>query len=274
MDGSLDVLTRPAPPPDLRVRYGRLPDQVADVWLPASPQTAALVVVVHGGFWRARYDRTHTGPQCAALAAAGYVVASVEYRRMGAGGGWPVTFDDIAAAVDAVPNLVSQHVPGRVPTTAVVLVGHSAGGQLALWAASRHRLPPSSPWALRAPPEQLRGVVSLAGIADLTRAAQLRLGDGAVWAFLDGEPDVVPERYAAADPARLVPTGVPTVLIHGPQDDRVPLEVSERYADAASDDARLVVVPGAGHFELIDPLSDAWPTVTAHLDELSGRTSR
>ncbi|RIQ34967.1 alpha/beta hydrolase, partial [Jiangella rhizosphaerae] len=134
-----EVLTRAAPPPSLTVTYGELPDQVADVWLPAGKAgpMAPLVVVVHGGFWRAEYDRRHARPQCAGLAAAGYAVAAIEYRRAGAGGGWPATFDDAATALDTVPALVADATAGgtaRVDANRVVHVGHSAGAHLAVWA--------------------------------------------------------------------------------------------------------------------------------------------
>jgi acetyl esterase/lipase len=136
--------------PDLTLSYGPLPEHVVDVRLPA-PDAAAgpvpLVLVVHGGFWKAEWDRAHAAPQSAGLAAAGHVVATVEYRRVRmAGGGWPGTLDDVAQLADSVPALVAAALPGRVDPGRTVLVGHSAGGHLVTWAASRHRLPPSSPW--------------------------------------------------------------------------------------------------------------------------------
>lgn len=285
-----EVMTRPARPPDLQVRYGPLDEHVADVRLPrwagegspgVPPSGRPLVVVVHGGFWRQARDRSHTGPQCAALADAGYVVAAMEYRRTGGAGGWPATFDDVAAAVDALPPLVAQAVSeraasdqvdvGRVDIDRVVLVGHSAGGHLALWAASRHRLPPSSPWHRDRPDPALRGVVSLAGVCDLGEASRLGLGDGAVEALLGGGPEQMAERYGQADPVRLLPTGVPSVLLHGDADLQVPDEVSRRYAvraAAAGDDARLVTLPGTDHFALIDPLSRAWPLVVSAIAQV------
>jgi acetyl esterase/lipase len=241
-----------------------------DVRLPAVGEPRPLVVVVHGGFWRAAYDRSHTGPQCAGLVAAGYVVATVEYRRVRRwGGGWPDTFDDVAAVTDLLPGLVADALPGRVDQGRTVLVGHSAGGHLAVWAASRHRLPPSSPWR-RADPLPVRGVVSLAGVLDLRLAEERGLGDRAVRALLGGRRRVRTERLAAADPAGLLPTGVPTVLLHGTEDVAVPVEVSRAYAGAAGaagDPVRLHELAGVGHFELIDPLSAAWPTV---LDAVAG----
>jgi acetyl esterase/lipase len=260
-----DVLDRPAPPPDLTLSYGPLPEHVVDVRLPPSGPPAPLVVVVHGGFWKRQYDRQHAGPQSAALAAAGHVVATVEYRRVGMpGGGWPGTLDDAALLADTVPGLVAEAVPGVVDLARVAFVGHSAGGHLAAWAAARHRLPATSRWHRSQP---LRAVVvSLAGVLDLELADRRGLGGHATRALLGGTPEEVPERYAEASPIRLLPTGVPTVLVHGVEDDVVPVEVSRRYATAAGeagDDVRLVELPGVEHFGLIDPESPAWPDVLA-----------
>lgn len=270
-----EVLSRPAPPPDRTIRYGSGSDSVIDLRLPpgaAGPRP--LVVVVHGGFWRAAYDRTHAGPQASALAAAGYVVAVPEYRRVGqAGGGWPGTFDDTASWTDQVVGLVTAELGAEVVDAGrVALVGHSAGGHLALWAAARHRLPASSPWHRRAP-LPVRGVVSLAGVCDLVLAAELDLSDGATQDLVGGPPGLVAERYALADPAGLLPCAARSVLVHGTADANVPVELSRRYADRArraGDRVELVELPGTGHFELIDPLSDAWPAVTAALTTVLG----
>jgi acetyl esterase/lipase len=237
---SREVLTRPAPPPDLTLTYGPHADHVIDVRLPTR-LPAPIVVLIHGGFWRVAYDRTHTGPMASALAEAGYVVATPEYRRTGQeGGGWPGTFDDVAAALDAVPGLLAPY--GSGPP---VLVGHSAGGHLALWAASS--------------PRDLRSVVSLAGCADLVMCSTFGLDDDATGLLLGGSPDQVPERYAYADPAQLPAPAVPVTLLHGTADDRVPVEVSRSYAERTG--AELRELPGAGHFALIDPLSPVWPRV-------------
>lgn len=245
MPDSREVLTRPAPPPDRTLSYGPLPDHVIDVRLPER-LPAPIVVVVHGGFWRAIHDRAHTGPMATALAKAGYVVAIPEYRRVGQkGGGWPGTLDDVAAALDAVPDLLAAY--GTGPAT---WLGHSAGGHLALWAASRDGAPTGR-------------VISLAGCADLRICADLGLGEGATAAFLGGTPDEVPERYAAADPVRLPPPAAPVTLLHGTADDRVPIEVSRSYA--ARMGATLRELPGVGHFALIDPQSAAWPNVLSAL---------
>lgn len=246
MPDSREVLTRPAPPPDLTLRYGSHPDHVVDVRLPANVP-APVVVVIHGGFWRAAIDRTHTGPMASALAAAGYVVAVPEYRRTGQeGGGWPGTFDDVAAALDALPALLTPYAAGK-PT----LLGHSAGGHLALWAAGSR-----SATALRA-------VVSLAGCVDLEMCAELGLDDGATELLLGGSPTEVPDRYASADPARLPPPHMPVITLHGTADDRVPIEVGRSYTARTGTELR--ELPGIGHFALIDPLSPVWPHVLSAL---------
>lgn len=235
------ILTRPAPEPDTTVRYGEGPEQVADAWLP--PATGRpLVVFVHGGFWRARYDRTHTRPLCAALRNAGWPVAAIEYRRVA---GQPGRYtEDVAAAL--------ADVPPRLPGKGVVLAGHSAGGHLALWAASAC-----------APPDLL-GTLALAPVADLRAADEAGLGEGAVREFLGADPATRPD----LDPVRLRTPGSPVVLVHGAADTGVPPAQSESYVEAHPA-ARLVLLAGMAHFELIDPDSPAWPSVLAELEGLT-----
>jgi acetyl esterase/lipase len=278
---SEDVLSRPAPPPDLVIPYGPGPEHVADVRLPrprpggadtAGLRPAPLVVFLHGGFWREAYDRTHTGPLATALAAAGFAVCVPEFRRTGQrGGGWPGTFDDVAAAVDTLPALVRDAVGAHVISDGPVLLGgHSAGGHLALWTASRHRLPPDASW--QAPMGQVRGVVALAAVSDMVACHALRLGQDAAGALLGGGPGRHPDRYRLADPMQLLPVGSPVRLVHGSDDDRVPCGMSRDYrahARAAGDDTELDELPGAGHFEVIDPLSAWWPRVRAAFTELA-----
>jgi acetyl esterase/lipase len=260
-----EVLSRPAPPPDTTLHYGELPEHVADVYLPeAHHDTGTLVVVVHGGFWRAQYDRAHVRPLSHALAAAGCTVASIEFRRSGQpGGGWPGTFDDVATAIDVVPTLLSDCLGG--PIHRLVLLGHSAGGHLVTWAASRPSLPTSSPWFR--PDTAADLVVDLAGVCDLRRAHALGLDDDATGLLMGGGPDDVPERYAVADPAVLLPAA-PVVVVHGTEDDRVPVAVSRSYVDAmgaagTAEPVHLVELTGVEHFALIDPLSPVWPAVLA-----------
>jgi acetyl esterase/lipase len=264
---------------DLTVRYGDAPEHSVDLRLPTGPpgstgspdEPRPLVVVLHGGFWKAEWDRAHAAPQCDALARAGYVVATPEYRRVGQpGGGWPGTLDDTAAVTDVVRRLVADAVGARVDVRRTTLVGHSAGGHLAAWAVSRHRLPVGSPW-YRAEPVAT-SVVSLAGVLDLALSERLGLGDHAAEGLLGGTSAERPDRYALADPVALLPSGVPVRIVHGTDDDTVPVEVGRAYADAArdaGDDVTLHELPGLGHQDVIEPDSPAWPAVLAAVAEVT-----
>jgi acetyl esterase/lipase len=196
--------------------------------------------VLHGGFWRARYTLATTRAIATDLARRGWATWNVEYRRIGTGGGVPETLEDVAAAVRAIPVAASR----------VVTIGHSAGGQLALWLCRTGLL---------------TGAVSLAGVCDLVGGAQLAIGDGAVAAFV-GDANL-----ALADPMQRLPTGVAQLLVHGDLDDRVPVELSRRYAaaaQAAGDRCELLELSGVGHFEPIDPRSEAWSEAAAALDRV------
>jgi acetyl esterase/lipase len=271
-----DILTRPSRPPDQVLHYGERDDQVAGLRLPGPGDRPGdpgapgrpghpLVIFLHGGFWRSAIDAAHTGPLAAALASAGFVVCTPEFRRTGQpGGGWPGTFDDVAAAVDTLPGIAARAAGGLAGTGQVVLAGHSAGGHLALWAAGRRRLPATDRWhAARSPAV---GVVSLAGVCDLAACFRLGLDGDAAGDLMGGGPESFPGRYRSADPMGLLPTGIAARLVHGTADERVPADQSRDYtarAVAAGDDASCDLLPGCGHFELIDPLSAAWPAVLA-----------
>lgn len=252
-----DILARPASPPDFTVAYGDLADQIADVRLPPEDANVMpLVIVIHGGFWMPQFDRAHVGALAADLASRGHVVASLEYRRIGVdGGGWPGTFDDIADGVAEAPDLIAESLGlSGVGDGRVMLMGHSAGGQLALWAA-RHV-------------SGIHGVVALAPVADMARAFALGLGDGAVGQLLGGGPDVVADRYAAVDPMVNLPLEVPTVVVHGQLDLQVPYEIGRDFVAAsmaAGDPTELIGLADIEHFAVIDPHSSAWPAVLAGL---------
>ena len=246
----IEVLDERAGPPARTESYGPDPAQVYDVRLPATTTRPIGVVVVHGGFWRPEYDRGHASRQAQALADAGYPTAVIEYRRPGMpGGSWPAPADALRAAVSAARE--DPQLGGRL-----ALVGHSAGGQLVTWASAQ-------PWA-----HGLAGVVSLSGVLDLARGQETGVGKGAIDALVGGSPAEVPEGYAAADPMRL-PPGIPTIVLHGDDDEEVPLELSERYAARHHGAAvRLHVIPGCGHYGLIDPEHPAFAEVLAAVEVL------
>jgi acetyl esterase/lipase len=235
------ILSLPSPPPDATLAYGPGDESVADVRYGAEGAAKRpLVVLIHGGFWRPAYDRKHIGPLAAALAAAGWTVATPEYRR--SPGRPEATIEDLRAALAALPGKIDRN------DGTVVLIGHSAGGHLVLWAAAAGIVP------------KLRGVLALAPVADLRLAEKKGLGGGAVQAFLGSGAD----SRADLDPLRMKSPAVPTVLLQGEGDEIVPPAIAESYV-AAHPKARLVRIEGAGHFAVIDPRSTAWPVL---LDEL------
>ncbi|GGT81015.1 alpha/beta hydrolase [Streptomyces coeruleorubidus] len=263
--------------PDATAAYGDHPDQVIDFYAPRRQGgpggPAPVVLVLHGGAWRAPYDRRHISPFADFLARRGFAVASAEYRRGrdddSVAGRWPDTFDDVAAALDALPALVRELLPQADPRR-TVLTGHSAGGHLALWAAARHVLPAGSPWRAGSP-AALRGVVALAPIADLAVADKLDVCGGAVRQLLGGDEHFA-ERQPYADPALLLPTGIATTLVQGRTDLDVPQVVAESYADAAAKAGEMVgvtLLEDVGHFPLIDPAADACAVVVEEIAQLA-----
>jgi acetyl esterase/lipase len=244
-----------------RIAYGADPSQFGELSRPAPGRSHGTVVIVHGGFWRAQYGLDLGRPLAADLAGRGYTCWNLEYRRVGNGGGWPATFDDVAAGIDHLAQL-------DVDTAAVVAVGHSAGGQLAVWAAGRDRLPAAAPGA--APAVTLTGAVAQAGVLDLAVAATTGVGSGAPVDLLGGVPTQVPERYRLANPIARVPIAAPVLCVHARADADVPYAQSTAYAAAAVEaGGRAALHEVAGdHFTLIDPTSKAWAVVRDALPEL------
>ncbi|SDG06468.1 alpha/beta hydrolase [Streptomyces griseoaurantiacus] len=323
------ALSHPPVVPDATAAYGAHPDQVIDFYAPRggaghvpsgaeAAGTAPLVVVLHGGAWRSRYDRRHVTPFADFLARRGFAVANVEYRRgetdatatgsatgstqavaagSGSGSGsaeasaagavgatgstdasggatpvagrWPETFDDVAAALDALPALAREALP-RADVNRTVLTGHSAGGHLALWAAARHLLPADAAWRTDRP-APLRGVVALAPLADFEVAEKLAVCEGAARQLLGGDEHFALRR-PYADPSLLLPTGIATTLVQGRTDVVVPQAVAESYADAAAKAGEVVgltLLEDVGHFPLIDPAADACAVVAEEIAQLA-----
>ncbi len=241
---------RAARPADRRLRYGSHAQAFGDLWLPADrDEPAPLIVYFHGGCWLARYDLGHASATAAALAIEGYAVWVPEYRRLGDdGGGWPGTFEDVAQAVDHVRTMAASE--RSIDATRVVLAGHSAGGQLALWAATRSRV---------------SGVLGLAAISDLeTYGAAAGSCNASVTPLLGGTSAEFPDRYHTFSPVERIPLGVRTVLVHGREDAIVPAGMSEAYAMKArdaGDSAEVMIVADAGHYDVVSSRAAAWPIV-------------
>jgi acetyl esterase/lipase len=250
------ILEIPAAPPGIHIAYGSDEFQFGELYLPEGKGPHAAAIVIHGGYWRARYDLRHVGHFCVALAKAGIAAWSLEYRKLGnAGGGFPGTLDDVRAGAAHLEKIAAER---RLDMRRLVATGHSAGGQLVLWLAKQRAVP-------------LRGVVPLAPVADLKRAWELKLSSNVVAEFLGGSPAEVPDRYRAASPIEMVPMGVRQRVIHGDRDDVVPIEISRGYVAAArksGDDCTLTEPAGAGHFELIDPRAQAWGQVRDTMEKL------
>ena len=252
-----------------RLAYGDEPLQFGELYMPTGAGPYPIVILIHGGFWRAAYGLSLMTELAEDLAQRGIAAWNIEYRRVGdPGGGWPGTLLDVARATDHLSTLQETY---SLDLKRVVPVGHSAGGHLALWPGARHK--PTRPDLLSdsATPLPITGAVSLAGALDLELVWQLHLGNDAAAELLGGDPTTVPERYIAASPAAHLPLGIPQVLIHGTADDRVPLLVSQHYAAkarAAGDPITLIELPGADHFVLIDPASAAWSTTMNEIEGL------
>ena len=254
MQNSEHILTDTPPLADARLRYGNDEYQFGDLRLPQGNGPFPAAMFVHGGFCRARYDLKHASFPCAALTKAGFVSWNVEYRRVGnPGGGWPGSFEDVTAGYQFLRQLAGRY---PIDTRRLIVLGHSAGGQLALALAAHHN--------------SMRAVVSLAGVVNLRRAWDLHLSHDAVAEFLGGDPQRVPEHYHEASPAEL-DIHCEQLLIHGADDDTVPAQMSRDYARQKRrkrENVKLLAIPKTGHFEIVDPESRVWSDVQTALRAL------
>jgi acetyl esterase/lipase len=258
------------PEKNIRLAYGHDPQQFGDLYVPSTQGPHPVVILIHGGFWRAPYNLSLMSGLAENLVSHNLAVWNIEYRRIGdPGGSWPGTLQDVARAADYLITIAPIYDLNLHKTLAV---GHSAGGHLAFWLAGRTKLATERSLTARTSASlQLAAVVSQAGTLDLQTVWQLNLGSGAAAELLGGGPAEVPERYAAADPAALLPLQIPQVLIHGTKDDRVPLIISQVYqqkAIAAGDTVRLIKIPAANHFVLIEATSAAWATTVGEIRRL------
>lgn len=245
-------------------RYGQHRSQVAELHLPAGPGPHPVVVVLHGGYWHAKYGRLVTRPICRNLASRGWAAWNLEYRRLGEGGGWPATFDDVASGIDHLASLKDP----RLDLDRVTVMGHSAGGQLALWAGARPSLPEGAPGS--SPVVPARRVVAMAAICNLRHAGRI------AHVLIGGSPDEVPDRWEQADPMAQIPLSVPVLLVHPVDDQTVSVEQSRAYAAAATElggQVTLMEPASGGHRAPIYPVTSAWLSTVEWLDQSADQAS-
>jgi len=239
------------------LRYGPSVDQEADLYLPTTPRPP-VVCLLHGGFWRRPYGRDQMTAIARDLVSRGLAVWNLEYRRLGTPQDeWKATMDDVAAGIDHLAQLSAEGVD--LDLDRVTVVGHSAGGHLALWVAGSHHSR-----GAQSPRVHVLAAVGLAPIADLAHAYDLRVGGEVVAELLGGPPNQYPERFQAASPIQLLPLRVRQLVLHGTADDMVPIDLSRRYsraALAAGDAVELIELSGTGHMEYLDPGSEAHATL-------------
>lgn len=258
---SEDILALPPPAYDVRLAYGSDANQFLDLRLPKVKTVAPLVINIHGGFWRSKYNLDHAGHLCAALTAKGLATANLEYRRVGNdGGGWPGTFADIRSAYSYLVQNARQH---NLDASKIVVMGHSAGGQLAL--------------CLVAHEQNVTHVVSLAGVLDLKRAYELHLSHDAVAEFLHGTPNEVPDHYKEADPTELSIPQARQWVVQGTVDDVIPpafvrdyVAAKQKRAGKEKEYVHMLEIPAADHYDLIDPRTEAWKQIEAAVLQLIG----
>lgn len=259
----------PTVEPDYRYAYGPGSQQFGELTLPSATPPYPVIVLIHGGGYREIYNLRPLGTMATALADAGFAVWNIEYRRFGNGGDYPKLFLDVAAAADYLPEIAEAR---KLDLNRVITMGHSAGGHLALWLAGRRNIEAASPIFV-SEPLAVHGAVALAPLADATHGSESDLSSDALLAVMGGRPKEMPSAYRNGCPVKLIPLGIPQVILVGSEDGSM-LENAERYiaaAHAAGDDAQLTVLPGAGHFEIVAVGTEEWAAVQRALTELSGK---
>jgi acetyl esterase/lipase len=260
-----ELAALPSRAPDRRIAYGTDSSQYGELRIPAGTGPHPLVVLIHGGCFKAAYATAqYFGAMADVLKADGIATWNIEYRRLGEpGGGWPGTYLDVGRAVDHVRVIADEY---DLDLARVVVVGHSAGGHLAMWTAARRRLPAASELSA-ADPLPVRGVIDLAGPVDMTAnipGYEALCRDTVITSLLGGTPATVPDRYAHASPITMLPLAIPQVIVLGSREEYVPLPLVDAYVQAATqagDQVRRILIPGAGHFEIASPLSVTWPPI-------------
>jgi len=255
----------PSKPADHSLAYGTDPNQFGELRVPPEAGPYPVAVLIHGGCWKAEYATLRDlAPMADALKAKGIATWNIEYRRLGqAGSGWPGTYLDVGRGVDYLRSIAPQN---HLDLTRVIVVGHSAGGHLALWVAARSRVPKGSAIYI-SDPLPVRGVIDLAGTADMEAfipSERQGCGGAVVEQMLGGKPTEVPDRYAQASAIKMLPLGIPQTLFWGRKDVIAPISLGESFAGTAKqagDLARLVIFSEAGHFEIASPFSDTWPAL-------------
>jgi len=262
--------------PTHRIAYGNHPEQFGDLYLPnilPEPHSQfPVIILLHGGCWRAQYGLSQLGQLSQALTQRGFAVWNLEFRRLGNGGGWPVTFEDVAQGTDFLQTIALNY---HLDLARVISMGHSAGGHLALWLAGRHHLPETSQLK-RDSPLALIGVVSLAGIPDLISGVAQRICRGACEELVGGLPAAFPERYHETSPHFLLPFNVPHWHLVGENDPIVPVDYLRPFIEKArqQDTVHFEIIPEIGHFEMVMPDTGSWPVIKEVLKQAVTRLIR
>lgn len=271
--GPSDLASLSGPPPDHKIQYDAGPLQFGNLRLPKTSGLHPVVLFIHGGCWQSQYNIDHVGSLEQALTDAGYAVWSLEYRRIGdAGGGWPGTFMDIAKGADYLRTLAQQY---SLDLNRVVVSGHSAGGQFALWVAARSKIAEASELYV-SNPLPVKAVLALAPAPDLETLHGTGACNNAIDALMRGSPSSQAAHYNAGSPMRLAPIPVPQVLLVGKQDQTwgpIGRAYYERARSAGDEQVTLIEAPDSGHFEFVAPTSTTWPLVLQSLQSLMRRST-